>query len=298
MVKHWSGLEDRQLCERWDEVKERLAKVIRSHEKSVRIEYREWVAEGKTDGVMRGFPLSVPPPNSPAHILSDHLEKEAQRRKMEYIKAKDSRGELPTRFFSAMVKQEEEERTIRAIRGQNGEIMTAQKDIAATMTAHFRALYTKRSATHELRPHCLALPPQVIRELEKEVTVTEGLEVVNSKSLSSAPGPDGLPYRVYTVVPGLMSLLMRVCRWVLVTGEVPLSWNIAYIRCLLKKGKEKLLPESYRLISLICTDCKIFTGVIASRLQQFGDIFGLDQTGYLRGRNTAMAALRVADCPA
>ena len=123
----------------------------------------------------------------------------------------------------------------------------------------------------------------------------EGMDIALKKS-SSAPGPDGLPYRVYTAVPGFMKLLLRVCRWAMVSGEVPPSWDTAYIRCLLKKGEDKLLPESYRPISLTCTDCKIFTGILATRLQKFSDsFFGPEQTGYLRGRNTAMAAIRVAD---
>jgi len=87
-----------------------------------------------------------------------------------------------------------------------------------------------------------------------------------------------------------------VCNWAILSGVVPDSWDRAYIRCLLKQGKDKLVPESYRPISLICTDCKVFTGILAARLQQFGDaIFGPEQTGFLRGRNTAMAAMRVAD---
>jgi len=43
-------------------------------------------------------------------------------------------------------------------------------------------------------------------------------------------------------------------------------------------------------------DCKIFTGILATWLQSASrEIFGLEQTGYLKGRNTAMAALRVAN---
>jgi len=195
-----------------------------------------------------------------------------------------------------MIKQEENERTIRAIRTAGGSVMTTQVDISATMTAHFRQLYSSWPADHKLRTHCLVLPRKVIKTLEKNMTVREGLEVANSKLPSSALGPDGLPYQVYTLVPAMMGLLMRVCQWILILGEVPASWNVAYIRCLLKKGKDKLLPESYQPISLICTDCKIFTSILATRLQSAsGEIFGLEQTEYLKGRNTAMAALRVAD---
>ena len=151
------------------------------------------------------------------------------------------------------------------------------------MTEHFKRLYTPRPVDHNLREHCLTLPPSVIQTLEKEVTLMEGFAVASNKAPSSAPGPDGLPYQVYTVVPGMMELLMRVCRWVLTSGDVPSSWNVAYIRCLLKSGKDKLMPESYRPISLVSTDCKIFTGIIAARSQSAsGEIFGIDQTGYLR----------------
>jgi len=295
-VVKWERLDDRSLHSCWDEIKDKVVVTMKRFEKSVRKEWGEGETGEKSVGIISGVPLSVSP-DTPGPALSDHLEKEAKRRKLAFIRAKDARGELPDRFLSAQVKQEEEERTIRTIRAADGSLTVTQQEISNTMTTHFRNLYSARPTNHNLQPHCIVLPSEVTQALGQALTVQvqEGKDIALKKS-SSAPGPDGLPYQVYTAVPGFMKLLLRVCQWATVSGEVPPSWDTAYIRCLLKRGKDKLLPESYRPISLTCTDCKIFTGILAARLQKFGDtIFGPEQTGYLRGRNTAMAAIRVAD---
>jgi len=81
---------------------------------------------------MKGVPLSVPA-NTPAPVLSNHLEIEARRRKLAFMKAKDARGELPI-------------------------LKVTQMDISATMTSHFTQLYTARASNHALKPHCVVLP--------------------------------------------------------------------------------------------------------------------------------------------
>ena len=154
---------------------------------------------------MKGVPLNT------VTTLLDHLEKKASQRKMEYTRAKDTRAELPSQFFTAMIKQEEDKRTIRAIHAANGSVMTSHENISTTMTTHFRQLYSSWPADYKLRTHCLVLLWEVIKTLGEGITVREALEVVNSKSPSSAPELDGLSYQVYTLVPALMNLLVQVC---------------------------------------------------------------------------------------
>jgi len=55
--------------------------VMRRHDISVRKAQQEGLVEGKSDGMMKGFPLSIP--STPVSAQSDHLEKEAARRKLD-----------------------------------------------------------------------------------------------------------------------------------------------------------------------------------------------------------------------
>jgi len=206
-VEQWAKWSDRMLHGRWDEVKGKLAETMKGFEKSVRREQEEASSEGKIDGAMKGVPLSVTT-GSPTLAQSDYLEKEARRRKEAFVRAKDARRELPDQFLTAQVKQEVSERTIRAIQAEDGSIKTQQHEIISTMTDHFQRLYSARPVDHGLAPHCITLPAEVTHALGEKMTVQEGIGVTTTKSPTSAPGPDGLPYRVYSAVPGLMELLI------------------------------------------------------------------------------------------
>lgn len=59
-----------------------------------------------------------------------------------------------------------------------------------------------------------------------------------------------------------------------------------YLPDLKKKGKDPFSCSSYRPISLICTDTKVYAKVLARRLDQIaGSIISHDQTGFLKGRS-------------
>ncbi len=60
------------------------------------------------------------------------------------------------------------------------------------------------------------------------------------------------------------------------------------ISLLLKKGKDPLDCSSYRLISLIPCDLKIYAKVFASRMEKvIHSLIKEDQTGFIKGRNAS-----------
>ena len=74
---------------------------------------------------------------------------------------------------------------------------------------------------------------------------------------------------------------------VLETGIVPLSWKEAVISAIPKEGKDKLDCGSYRPISVLNQDYKIFTHILAKRIENIlPQIISLDQTGFIQQRQT------------
>ena len=58
-----------------------------------------------------------------------------------------------------------------------------------------------------------------------------------------------------------------------------------FVIILIHKEDDKCNIKNYKLISLTNIDYRILTCVLASRLQRvIGDIVGLDQTTYIKGR--------------
>ena len=74
-------------------------------------------------------------------------------------------------------------------------------------------------------------------------------------------------------------------------ASLPSIWSTAIVAPILKPGKPKTSPNSYRPIALTCTNTmrKIFEKMITTRLVQFLDansIIDPFQAGFRRGRST------------
>lgn len=72
-------------------------------------------------------------------------------------------------------------------------------------------------------------------------------------------GQDGLPAEFYKVfTEDLLEPLLETCNIILLTREIPATWSEARIIVLAKTGKNPCKVESYRPISLLNNDVKIF----------------------------------------
>lgn len=69
------------------------------------------------------------------------------------------------------------------------------------------------------------------------------------------------------------------------TGRLPDSSYSANISLVLKKEKDKTDPASYRPIALLGCDLKVFTKILANRLNKcITSVIHHDQTGFIPGR--------------
>lgn len=99
-------------------------------------------------------------------------------------------------------------------------------------------------------------------------------------------GLDGLPPEVFLELWDVIGpLLLDSINFALNTGSSHREQNTSLISVLLKKGKPPLRCGSYRPISLITTELKLFAKVLVRRLERFmGKLIHHDQTGFLNGR--------------
>ncbi|KAI8501656.1 hypothetical protein Bbelb_209270 [Branchiostoma belcheri] len=98
-----------------------------------------------------------------------------------------------------------------------------------------------------------------------EPTWKEVQDVVRKARAGSAPGPSGIPYKVYKKCPLLLRRLWRLLRRIWGKGVIPTSWKRAE-GCFIPKEVDSSAINQFRTISLLCVECKIYFSVLARRL--------------------------------
>lgn len=86
---------------------------------------------------------------------------------------------------------------------------------------------------------------------------------------NKSPGIDGLRAEFYkTFKQKLAPVLTGIFETCLQDSKHPPSWTESKIILIHKVGKDPMLPQSYHPISLLNTDYKVFTSVLATRLNK------------------------------
>ena len=94
-----------------------------------------------------------------------------------------------------------------------------------------------------------------------------------------------IPMNFIKIIKTLSHQLYRVFNEVLQTGKWPDTWKNAIITVIAKEGKDPKQCSSYRPISLLNVDQKIFTSIMANRLSDILPfIINQDQTGFVKNR--------------
>lgn len=143
-------------------------------------------------------------------------------------------------------------------------------------------------------------------ELAKLLEQEELLKALKNANNSSAPGPDGIPYKFWKSMNGqfkndsihnqrggsqkptcnLIKLLHYVCIDIQQHGICDKSNFAEGWMCLLYKKNEQTDIANYRPITCLNTDYKLFTKVIATRLAKvIGKLIHPNQAGFIPGRS-------------
>ncbi len=118
---------------------------------------------------------------------------------------------------------------------------------------------------------CKALinPPEpVLRFNLKEPSLCEVEEVVRRARAKSAPGPSGVPYKVYKNCPKLRQWLWRSLKVIWRRGRIAQAWRYAEGVFIPKEENSENIDQFW-VISLLSVESKIFFSVVAKRLSNF-----------------------------
>ena len=198
-------------------------------------------------------------------------------------------GEKPTKYFLNLEKFNQKKRAIYCLQDESGQVQSGSKKTLSILKQYYENLYSTKGQVDLDYIKKLDIPK--ISQLQREkadspITMSEVSLALKRMASNKCPSTDGLPPEFYKVFwPKIKDFMLDLYLEVINDGEFHLTARRGIISLLEKLDKDPLQVNSWRPLSLLNTDNKIYAKVMANRLQEcFGDIIHESQTGFIKNR--------------
>ena len=202
----------------------------------------------------------------------------------------DEFGERPTKYFYQLAKQRQTRNSINELR-VGDRTVTSHKNILTACRDFSVNLYTAEPVDLKCQDWLLnqmdsTLTSEDQEKCEGAFTLSECYEALSQMQTNKSPGADGFPVEFYRRFwSSLGNDLVEVLNYSYEHGQLSDSQKQGIIRLLYKKD-DPLLLKNWHPISLLNTDYKICTKVLANRLTKvLSVILSEDQTCGVPGRS-------------
>jgi exonuclease III len=244
------------------------------------INYNERI--GKIDKAKSAIKISI---DSLRKVISDRISFRSAAKWFEY-------GEKSNKFFLNLTKLKSKQKLISSIK--HGEKHWEGQDaVMKGIEGFYSDLYRKDPKVGNNQDNdsdffnlCPKLSTSQKVVLDNKLTLEE-LRRALFTCKESAPGPDGIPYRVYKVFwQQVGQIISESWDYSVVKGLIPKDHRQAIITMIPKEGKDNSDIKNWRPITLSNCDAKIITKALANRLKPILDsIIDPTQTAYVPGRS-------------
>lgn len=199
----------------------------------------------------------------------------------------------PSRLLAMKLRTDEHFADIFCIKDKNNTIQCDPKKVNAVFASFYQELYNSENnfdkdvCNNFLKDVKLShLSNDDAIKLDQPITLQECETAARDMRKGRSPGPDGIPPEFYlTFWPQIGPLLLDMILYSVREGSFSRDVNSALISLLLKKGKDPADCASYRPLSLLNADLKIYAKLLARRLQgHMTELVHSDQTGFIKSR--------------
>ncbi len=213
-----------------------------------------------------------------------------QRARFEWLRD----GERASPLLTQLMRPSRASRHVAALRSAGGGLTTSGPALADTMARAFASVSAAPPPDPAALAQVLAAVQQHGPVIDPALAATAGDLTIHAGEVrdalkrarpGAAPGPDGIPTELWRrsgdAVPRLLSRLYSA---VGATGQVPRGFLDGDVAPIFKKG-DKTAPANYRPITLLSTDYRLMTKVLATRMAPvLATVIGPHQTAFLPGR--------------
>ena len=202
--------------------------------------------------------------------------------------AKD--GEKNSKYFFGLEKRNYFNKNMRAVKDQNGHLITDQSKILKEQCNFYKVLYTSnKQVVFNLHPEESETLVQCAdrQKLEEPITLDEMRTAINLMKKGKAPGIDGLNQEFYCYFFDTLSpVLLEVYKAALSRGMLNDSARMGLISLIPKKSSNLLELKFWRPLVLLNMDYKCLSKIMAERIKPILDyLICPEQTGFMRGRH-------------
>uniref|UniRef100_A0A803TZ64 Reverse transcriptase domain-containing protein n=1 Tax=Anolis carolinensis TaxID=28377 RepID=A0A803TZ64_ANOCA len=221
-----------------------------------------------------------------------NLELEQTAKQLKFIKQYNfENANKPGAWLARKIRKKSQKQQITKIK-KEGKILTRDEDILMEFEVFFKALYQKNQIDpNEILQFLSNQGLQKVSESQRELLNKDISDEKIRKALkqmrpNSAPGPDGFTLIFYkTLIDEIIPYLNQIMNMVIKDKIIPESWRQVDIIVIPKSNANNTDVSNFRPISLLNTDYKIFSTILANRFKSFlNNWIGIEQKGFLPNR--------------
>lgn len=225
-------------------------------------------------------------------LYSQEIQKKMIYTKQKYYES----GSKFAKLLARKLQKQQSDNTIYKIRDPLSKaLLYKQHEIQTAFQNYYKQLYSQPQLLDEQQIEqflsFLNLPTlseDKNKQLKAEITKEELNSAISRLKSNKSPGPDGFSPEWYkTFRTELTPILLNIFNIALKEGKTPPTWTEATISVIPKEGKDRLDCGSYRPISVLNTDYKLYTSILAKRVEKvLPHLIHTDQTGFISQRQT------------
>ncbi|KAL7825670.1 hypothetical protein SRHO_G00334080 [Serrasalmus rhombeus] len=179
--------------------------------------------------------------------------------------------DAPSKFFFGLERKNGQKRFMHAVRSESGDLVSEPSEICQQTVSFFSKLFESEWAScRDVEERFFPLQARITQQsatlLDAELSLEELHEALHGMENGRAPGIDGLPVEFYKAFWSVLGQeVLEVLRVSVQEGKLPLSCRRAVLTLLPKKG-DLMVLKNWHPVALLCTDCKLLSKALASRL--------------------------------